>query len=401
MVPPVSETQPIDVIVIGAGAAGMMCAITAGQRRRTVLVLERANKVGKKILMSGGGRCNFTNLEISADNYLSANPHFCKSALSRYTQWDFIELVRRHGIPYHEKADGQLFCDESSKDILAMLLKECETAGVRIITRCEIESVEANGGFELVTSRGRFHAAKLVVASGGLSIPTLGGSGFGYKLAEQFGHHLLPRRAGLAPFVLTGEFDKQLATLAGLSLTARVATGNRSFAGDILFTHRGLSGPAMLQLSSYWQTSQPVSINLFPETNALGLLRAAKKQNPRAMLHTTLGQWLPKRLVTMLAELWWPEYEATPLAEITDSALSAIAGKLQHWSLTPAGTEGYRTAEVTLGGVDTRELSSKTMESQLQPGLFFIGEVVDVSGHLGGYNFQWAWSSGHAAGEAV
>jgi len=387
--------------VIGAGAAGMMCAITAGQRGRRVLLLERSNKVGKKILMSGGGRCNFTNLEITADNYLSANPHFCKSALSRYTQWDFIELVRKHGIPYHEKEDGQLFCDESSKDILAMLLSECDAAGVQIISHCEIESVTADSGFELATSKGRFRADHLVVASGGLSIPTLGGSGFGYKLAEQFGHRVLPRRAGLVPFMLTSEIEKPLATLAGLSVLARVATDGKQFTGNILFTHRGLSGPAILQLSSYWQPSRPIVIDLLPGENALALLRDAKQHRPKALLSTVIGERLPKRLVKVLAEMWWSQFDGTPLAEIPDAALAGIADKINHWSLTPAGTEGYRTAEVTMGGVDTRELSSKTMESQLQPGLFFIGEVVDVTGHLGGYNFQWAWSSGHAAGEVV
>ena len=390
----------VDVIVIGAGAAGLMCGITAGNRGRKVLVLERANKIGKKILMSGGGRCNFTNLEISASNYLSANPHFCKSALSRYSPWDFIELVQKHGIPFHEKADGQLFCDHSSKDIVALLRSECEKAGVMIKADCEISDVKKNSGFILQTSYGEFDCDKLVVASGGLSVPTLGGSDFGYRLAKQFGHKVLPTRAGLVPFVFTDAIGKLCDRLAGISLRASVSTSGTTFTGDILFTHRGLSGPAVLQLSSYWRESSAVVVNLLPEAEA-GFLVSLKRDHPRSQIQTVLADYLPKRLLLGLLEIFLPQRKDKSMAELSDQALQEFQNRLQNWHLVPAGTEGYRTAEVTLGGVDTNELSSKTMESKLCPGLYFIGEVVDVTGHLGGFNFQWAWASGVAAGEAL
>ncbi|WP_126456568.1 NAD(P)/FAD-dependent oxidoreductase [Sulfuriflexus mobilis] len=390
-----------DVIIIGAGAAGLMCAMTAGQRGKSVLLLERANKVGKKILMSGGGRCNFTNLYSEPGNYLSHNPHFCKSALSRYTQWDFIALVEKHGIAYHEKSQGQLFCDDSSKQILAMLLAECEQAGVEILTRCELDKVECDHGFHLDTSLGEFHAQSLVVASGGLSIPTLGGSDIGYRLAQQYGMQVLPRRAGLVPFTLSGALKEMSGRLSGLSLPVRISCGSVSFPEQLLFTHRGLSGPAVLQISSYWREGESIEIDLLPETDAADLVSKAKRQQPKSLLRTVLNAVLAKKLVTELEQLWWPESAEKPMAEFADKELLEVAKKLNHWRLTPAGTEGYRTAEVTMGGVDTHDLSSKTMESKTRPDLYFIGEVVDVSGQLGGFNFQWAWSSGYVAGQSV
>ncbi|UTW45671.1 NAD(P)/FAD-dependent oxidoreductase [bacterium SCSIO 12696] len=392
-----------DVIVIGAGAAGLMCAIIAGQRGRSVLVVERANKVGKKILMSGGGRCNFTNLYVEPSNYLSTNPHFCKSALSRFTQWDFIDWVNRHGIAHHEKTLGQLFCDGSSKQIVAMLLAESEAVGVEIRTHCDLQKVTAedDGGFNVQTNQGQYHSTSLVVASGGLSIPTLGGSGMGYQLAEQFGHQVLPQRAGLVPFTVTDQLTTLCTELSGVSLEAAVSCNNEQFRESILFTHRGLSGPAMLQISSYWQPGDSIVIDLLPDCDAAQWLAEQKQQQPKVLLRSLLGKYLPKRLVQQLQQLWWPQRVNSPLAEWPSEALLQVAKQLNHWSLKPAGTEGYRTAEVTLGGVNTDGLSSKTMESKQQPGLYFIGEVVDVTGHLGGFNFQWAWASGYAAGQVV
>ena len=391
--------QNYDVIVIGGGAAGLMCALTAGQRGRRVLVLERANKVGKKILMSGGGRCNFTNLQVTPERFLSANPHFCKSALSRYTQHDFIALVEKHGIAYHEKSSGQLFCDLSSKQILAMLLDECARAGVDIRRNCAVVSLAGADGFRLETSQGAFAAGALVVASGGLSVPSLGGSDFGYTLARQFGLRLQPLRAGLVPLTFSGALGELSARLSGVSLRARVRSAAGSFVDDILFTHRGLSGPAVLQLSSYWQPGEPLQLDLLPDLAIADLLISFKQGRPRAVLRTQLAGYLPMKLVKELEALWWPDRAQTPLAELPDKFLKDIAGHLGNWVLRPAGTEGYRTAEVTLGGVDTRELSSQTMECKTRPGLYFIGEVVDVTGHLGGFNFQWAWSSGWVAGQ--
>lgn len=388
-----------DVIVLGAGAAGLMCAIEAGKRGRRVLVLERANKVGKKILMSGGGRCNFTNLNIEPGCYLSRNPHFCKSALSQYTQWDFIELVKRHNIPFHEKTQGQLFCDHSSKDILAMLLAECQVAGATIRTDCEVETVSGEQPFTVLTKKGNFEAGSLVIATGGLSIPTLGGSGFGYELARQYGLSVLPTRAGLVPFTFTDATRDLCDRLSGVSLPVSVSTDGHSFADSMLFTHRGLSGPAILQLSSYWAPGQVIRIDLLPGVEAGELLKSFKQDHPRALLRTLLARHLPAKLVAELEQLWWLAYSDIPLAEIPDKLLTQLASNLNGWPLKPAGSEGYRTAEVTLGGVSTDGLSSKTMECKAHPGLYFIGEVVDVTGHLGGYNFQWAWSSGYVAGQ--
>jgi len=418
-----------DLIVIGAGAAGLMCAITAAKRGRCVLVLERSNKPGKKILMSGGGRCNFTNLYVTPDRFLSANPHFCKSALSRYTQWDFISLVEKHGIEYFEKEtvnglSGQLFCQQSSKLILAMLMEECRQAGVEIKLHCEIEAVRhssgiwvgtkkastgsgevidkslTGSGFNLKTNLGSFSCETLVVASGGLSVPSLGGSGLGYELAESFGLSLLPRSAGLVPFTFTDAIHKVCGRLSGMSTEAVLFNDRQTFREDVLFTHRGLSGPAALQLSSYWRPGEPINTSLLPDQNVLALLLSWKEQSPRTLLRTHLDHLLPRKLVLELEQLWWPELAEIALAEWPNVWLESVAQKLECWTLKPAGTEGYRTAEVTLGGIDTSGLSSKTMESKVS-GLFFIGEVVDVTGHLGGFNFQWAWSSGYVAGQAV
>jgi len=390
-----------DVIVIGAGAAGLMCAITAGQRGRRVLVLESANKPGKKILMSGGGRCNFTNLYVESENFLSENPHFCKSALSRYTQWDFIDLVCKHQVAYHEKTLGQLFCDSSSKEILDMLLNEAEQAGVTLKTRCEVTQVAFDENYKLQTSLGEMTTTSLVVASGGLSVPTLGGSDFGYRLAEQFGHQLVSLRPALVPFTFTDGFKLLSEKLSGVSVPARITAGRQSFLENILFTHRGLSGPAVLQISSYWHEGQSIQVDLLPVMNCLEFLIRQKAEQPKAMLRTVLSELLPRKLVLELEALWWPEQAEKPLAELPGQLLEEVAGKLHRWDLKPSGTEGYRTAEVTLGGVDTTEVSSKTMESQNQPGLYFVGEVLDVTGHLGGFNFQWAWASGVAAGQVA
>ena len=390
-----------DVIIIGGGAAGLFCAITAGNRRRRVVVLESSNKIGKKILMSGGGRCNFTNLHCEPSRFISNNPRFCISALSRYTQWDFIALVEKHGIPYHEKTLGQLFCDNSSKDIVAMLLDECESAGVRIHTHCNIESIGTNDHFTVFSDKGVFASESLVVASGGLSIPKMGASGFGYQVARQFGHSVHETRAGLVPFTFSGATHEMTGRLSGISTSATVTAGSITFTEDILFTHRGLSGPAILQLSSYWTPGEEIYIDVLPGQDANVLLLAAKKSQPKSLLRTILATTLPRALVGELQTLWWNDVAEKPLAEISDEDLARIGRNLNRWPLKPSGTEGYRTAEVTLGGVDTTELSSKTLESSRQPGLYFIGEVVDVTGHLGGFNFQWAWSSGWAAGQVA
>ncbi|NNE63116.1 MAG: NAD(P)/FAD-dependent oxidoreductase, partial [Gammaproteobacteria bacterium] len=375
-----------------------MCAITAAARGRSVLVLEKSNKVGKKILMSGGGRCNFTNLYVEPDNFLSANPHFCKSALSRYTQWDFIELVNKHGIKYHEKTLGQLFCDNSSKDILNMLTSECDQAGVEILTHADVEVISKDQSFEL---KGKIKdnfflltCENLVVATGGLSIPSLGGSDFGYRIGEQFGHKVLPLRAGLVPFTFTDRFKLLSEKLSGVSVPVTITSGNQSFSENILFSHRGLSGPAVLQISSYWREGETVIVDLLPDIDAGDYLLSSKSGRPKIRLRTVLSEYLPKNLVVELETLWWPELAELALAEINDSQLRQLASRFNAWQLKPAGTEGYRTAEVTLGGIDTHELSSKTMMSNKVDGLYIIGEVVDVTGHLGGFNFQWAWSSG-------
>lgn len=399
-----------DVIIIGGGASGLMCALTAGQRGRRVLVLDGANKIGKKILMSGGGRCNFTNLFVEPENFISANPAFCISALNRYTQWDFIALVEKHRIPYHERKHGQLFCNDSAKDILAMLVAECDKARVSIQTHCAIESVaavtEVSGEssasrYVVNTGKGDFSAHSLVVATGGLSIPTMGASGIGYDLARQFGLPVLPTRAGLVPFMFSDSFKSVSERLSGLAVDGTLSNDVQAFSEAVLFTHRGLSGPAALQLSNYWHPGESVSLDLLPGTDVPAWLLQQKREHPRSLLRTVLAPVLAKSLVQELQTLFWPSWAETALAEMPDAVLLEVAAGLSQWTLKPSGTEGYRTAEVTLGGVDTHVLSSKTMECTAQPGLYFIGEVVDVTGHLGGFNFQWAWSSGHAAGQYV
>jgi predicted Rossmann fold flavoprotein len=389
-----------DALVIGGGAAGLMCALTAGRRGKRVLVVEHANRVGKKILMSGGGRCNFTNTGATPANYLSANPHFCKSALARYTPQDFIELVDRHRIAWHEKELGQLFCDVSSKLIVKLLLDECAAAGVRIETSCTIERVVHgdSGNFHLHTTRGESSAPALVVACGGLSIPSMGASGFGYALAQQFGHAVLPTRAGLVPLTLSGKHQERLADLSGVAFPVTARCNGAEFSNFMLLTHRGVSGPAILQVSSFWQPGDALELDLLPGSDALDTLLALQHERPAAELKTVLGELLPKRFAQRLCEHWLPN---RPLKQYNLPQLREIAAALQSWPLVASGTEGYRTAEVTLGGVDTDGLSSSTMQSRHVPGLYFIGEVVDVTGWLGGYNFQWAWASGHAAGNAL
>ena len=388
-----------DVLIIGGGAAGLMCALTAGQRGLRVLVVEHANRVGKKILMSGGGRCNFTNTGATPANFLSANPHYCKSALARYTPLDFIGMVERHGIAYHEKELGQLFCDDSSKQIVKMLVDECEAANVRIEIGCSVERVQhTDEGFRLRTTRGSLSAPSLVVACGGLSIPSMGASGFGYELARQFGHTVLPTRAGLVPLTLTGKHQEHLQDLSGVALPVEATCNDRSFRNFMLITHRGVSGPSILQISSYWQPGDDLRLDLLPDGDALQILREQQANRPAAELKTVLSDLLPRRFAQRLCELWLPN---KPMRQFNEPQLREIAAQLQSWPLVASGTEGYRTAEVTLGGVDTDELSSSTMQSKKVPGLYFIGEVVDVTGWLGGYNFQWAWASGHAAGNAV
>ena len=389
-----------DVIVIGAGAAGLFCAAEAGKRGRKTWVLDHAKKVGRKILMSGGGRCNFTNMYCSHENFLSANPHFCKSALNQYTQWDFIGLVSDYKIPNHEKTLGQLFCDDSAKDIVNLLLSECQKHNVGIQTHTEIMSIEAkDGGFALKTSKGDMWCESLVVATGGLSMPKLGASPFGYKIAEQFGHEIEATRAGLVPFTLHEEDKKVLAELSGVSVPASASCNNTSFNESMLFTHRGLSGPAMLQISSYWHPGQALEIDLSPSVDLVQSLQQAQQSAAKAQLSTVLAQHYPKRLVQTL--LPYLGIQNKPLNQYQGNQLAHIAQKLHQWQIKPNGTEGYRTAEVTLGGVSTDQVSSKTMESRLQPGLFFVGEVLDVTGWLGGYNFQWAWSSGWVAGQVA
>ena len=388
-----------DVIIIGAGAAGLMCALTAGQRGLRVLVVEHASKVGKKILMSGGGRCNFTNTGTTPANYLSANPHFCKSALARYTPADFIEMVDRHRIAWHEKELGQLFCDVSSKLIVKMLLDECAAAQVRIETHCSVGDVrQVDGGFRVDTSHGHFAAPSLVVATGGLSIPSLGATGFGYELARRFGHDVLPTRAGLVPLTLSGKHQERLQDLSGVALPVEARCGKHAFRNFMLITHRGISGPSILQISSYWQPGDDLRLDLMPGESALDWLKGQQAQRPAAELKTVLGDALPRRFAQRLCEVWLPN---RPMRQYNEPQLREAAELLQSFPLVASGTEGYRTAEVTLGGVDTDGLSSSTMMSRRVPGLFFIGEVVDVTGWLGGYNFQWAWASGYAAGLAV
>jgi predicted Rossmann fold flavoprotein len=387
-----------DVVIIGAGAAGLMAARVAGQRGRSVLVLERADRIGNKILISGGGRCNFTNLGAGPDNYLSSNPDFCKSALARFSPGDFLALVESHRIRWHEKKLGQLFCDHSSRDIVEMLRRECDEAGVQIQTSVEVPALKrADDGFLIETSRGPIAARKLVIATGGLSLPKLGATDFAYRIARQFELNVLPVRAGLVPFTFSGESLEFCRALSGLSAPCSIRTEDgTTFAEQFLFTHRGLSGPAVLQASSYWRPGTSIRLNLFPENSARMWLEENRASG--AQLHTLLARRMPERFASAWAAQLTP---LRPMRTYKSAELAAIADKLEDWSLRPAGTEGYATAEVTVGGIDTRELNSKTMEARKAPGLHFVGEAVDVTGWLGGYNFQWAWASGHACGTAL
>ena len=394
-----------DVIVIGGGAAGLFCAIQAGKRGRKVVVLEHSETIGKKIRISGGGRCNFTNVYTNPDNFTSSNPHFCKSALARYTPADFISLVEKHGIAYHEKTLGQMFCDGSSQQIIDLLLRECEMAGVEIRCGCQVYDVNRDpqaGSFSVRTNQGTIRSSALVIATGGLSIPTLGATDFGYRIARQFGLRIEEPRPALVPLTLTSQMLKRLAKLSGVSLEALVSCVGwdsrraPAFRESILITHRGLSGPAILQISTYWKRGTPISINLFPDEDVYEMLRS--NQGSGIELANLLSRFLPKRF----AHAWCELYAASkPLKQYESAELRDIAQKLDYLQITPAGTEGFRKAEVTAGGVSTTELSSQTMEAKRVPGLYFIGEVVDVTGQLGGYNFQWAWASGYAAGQFV
>ena len=395
-----------DVLIIGASASGLMCAIEAGKRGRNVLVLDHASKVAKKIRISGGGRCNFTNYYVSADNYLSANPHFCKSALSRYQYYDFLSLLADYDIPWHEREHGQLFCDRSANDIVQMLLSECKKYSVRIQLDCHIEAIgnEDDSGtvdvnqFVIKSSCGQFSCRSLVIATGGLSVTRMGASDFGLRIAQQFGIAVSPTRPGLVPLTYNHKDSKRFKSLTGIALPAELSYGHQVFRENLLFTHKGISGPAVLQISSYWTGADPVHIKLLPELELFDWLLMQQQKQPKMMLKNILAQSFSKRLVECFCT---GNDTSKPINQYNNQELKTIAELFQNWRFWPQGTEGYRVAEVTVGGVDTQELSSKTMEVKKVPGLYFIGEVVDVTGHLGGYNFQWAWASGYTAGQFV
>lgn len=408
------SSNHFDVIIIGAGASGLYCAMTAGHRGKKVLVIDHARKVGLKILMSGGGRCNFTNYDVSDENFIGDNKHFCKSALTRYSCWDFIALVEKHQIEYIERGYNQLFCTKSAKDIVNMLLAECDNAKVQIILNTGVDTIQATAdGFTLQTKKvskanketkssiQQISCQSLVIATGGLSIPNKGATGFGYQVASQFGHQIVATSAGLVPFTFTDNLGEMFASLAGISHDVIAFNERMSFARPLLFTHRGLSGFAMLQLSNYWRQGEYIHLNLLPTMNASELLLQAKHNHPKQKIQTVLQEYFAKKLLLALQDHLWHSEKNIELANIKDSRLMEIGDQLNDWQIKPSGTEGYRTAEVTLGGVATDQISSKTFESKLQPNLYFIGEVLDVTGWLGGYNFQWAWASGHACGEAV
>ena len=389
----------VDVIIIGAGASGLMCAIEAGKRGRKVLVLDHANRAGKKILMSGGGRCNFTNYTVEPSHYLSNNPHFCKSALSRYTQWDFLALITKYQIPFHEREHGQLFCNDSAKDILGLLLQECAAAGIIIQLNTTIDSIALSAErFRLNTAQGVYKSQSLVVATGGLSIPKMGATPLGYKIAQQFGIPVVPTRAGLVPLTLQPSDKALFSPVSGIAVPCIVSNERQQFKENVLFTHRGLSGPAILQISSYWLAGEFIEINLLPDSDLEMCLKETRQQKVKNSLKTVLDYYLPKRLVTCLIP---EELLNLPMPDLSDRHIQQVTSQLHHWTIRPNGTEGYRTAEVTVGGIDCNAVSSKTMESKQVPGLYFIGEVVDVTGWLGGYNFQWAWSSAWCAGQYV
>jgi hypothetical protein len=383
-----------DVVIIGAGAAGLMCSIEAGKRNRSVLVLDHMGSIGKKIRVSGGGRCNFTNIYLRPENYLSANSHFCKSALSRFTPNDFIGMVEKHGIAYHEKENGQLFCRDTSADIVRMLSAECRNAGVAIRVNCRIGSIAKADHFRISTDSGRIDAAALVIATGGLSYPALGATDMGFRTARRFGLKITQLKPALVPFLFSRHDQKLFNALSGVSFHAEVNCKGRRFRGEVLFTHRGLSGPAILQVSSYWDCGEEIAIDLMPEKDAYALLNSERKS--RIELSNLLSEYLPRRFSRTWCELYAP---SRPLCQYTEKELKDIAYQVHHWTIRPEGTEGYGNAEVTAGGVDTEELSSKTMETKKVPGLYFAGEVVDVTGQLGGYNLQWAWASGFVAGQ--
>ncbi|WP_153770714.1 NAD(P)/FAD-dependent oxidoreductase [Labrenzia sp. CE80] len=391
--------RDLDVLIVGAGAAGLMCAIEAAKRGRRVLVIDHARKAAEKIRISGGGRCNFTNLHCTPANYLSQNPRFCVSALKRYTQQDFLQMVDRHRIPWHEKTLGQLFCDDSAQNIIDMLLDELSKAGGKLQLETSVSALEkADSGLQVKTNHEQLRTKAVVIATGGPSIPKMGASGFGYDVARQFGLDIVPPRAALVPLTFSDANKDLCKRLAGVSVDALVSFGKTSFREGLLFTHRGLSGPSILQISSYWQEGKPITVDLSPTRDAFEAFRTARTESPKQDLKTVLGQLLPNRLADELSKEFGLKGR---LADLSDKVLRRAGEAINHWQLTPVGTEGYRTAEVTLGGVSTKELSSKTFEASKVPGLYFIGEVVDVTGHLGGFNFQWAWSSGHACGQAV
>lgn len=391
--------QQVDVVVIGAGASGLMCAITAGYRGRSVVLLEHSNKAGRKILMSGGGRCNFTHMFSTPANFLSSNTHFCKSALSRYRPQDFVDMVDRHGIDYHEKTPGQLFCDISSKEILQMLLTEADWAGVQLEINCAIDAIEPQeSGYRLTTALGSVSCESLVIATGGLSIPNGGATGFAYDLAERFGMAVTDRRAALVPFTLQPDLLTPLKELSGVAQPAKVSCNGMSFKEPILFTHRGISGPSVLQISSYWRPGSTVEIDLLPDIDLVETLKRQRTEHPRWSLERSLTEHMSKRAAQILCEIWGLSGE---LGQLSNERIDEIADAFKQWQVKPSGTEGYRTAEVTIGGIDTNEVSQKTFEAKKAPGLYFIGECLDVTGHLGGHNFQWAWASGFCCGEAV
>lgn len=394
-----SNKHEYDVIIIGAGAAGLMCAAQSAKRGRKTWLVDHSKKIGEKIRISGGGRCNFTNIHTRPEAFISANPHFCKSALSQYTHNDFIALIEQHGIAYHEKKLGQLFCDGSAQQIIDMLIKECEDAGVRISTETEVETItHKNETYKVKTRHGITKCQSLVIATGGLSIPKIGATKFGYEIAKQFGLNVHTTFPALVPFTFQTHILERCKSLTGLSVEASVTCGKTTFEEGLLFTHRGLSGPSILQISSYWKEGDEIIVNLAPHENMLQFFKARRETNPKQDIETALSHVVPNRLAESICEA---EKIVGRLAELPNAKLEQLANAVNEWHIKPAGTEGYRTAEVTLRGVDTNDLSSKTMEAKNQKGLFFIGEVVDVTGHLGGYNFQWAWSSGYVAGQNV
>jgi predicted Rossmann fold flavoprotein len=386
-----------DTVIVGAGAAGLMCAIEAGKRGRKVAIIELAGAIGKKILISGGGRCNFTNIYCSPANYISKNPHFCKSALARYTPFDFIELVQKHNIAFHEKTLGQQFCDNSSRQIVDMLKKECDENNVQIFLNTQITQVTKDNKFTITTNNSVFESQTLVIASGGLSIPKMGSTDFAHKIAKQFGLSVINCKPGLVPLTVSAKDLSRFSDLSGISMMCQTSCNDQSFKESFLFTHRGVSGPAVLQISSYWDPSNNISFNLLPDVDILNELMSAKKRGERSELKTILSNFIPKKFCEVLSQELG---NSKPINEYSDKDLKHISSTLTNWLITPSGTEGYPKAEVTIGGVDTDELSSKTMESKKVSGLYFIGEGVDVTGHLGGFNFQWAWASGHAAGQS-